>query len=406
MAVTSEIELRAVQSSEELRLANDLMAKVHDSEYYNAFHWLETHGAGYPGFHREHTRIALIQNELAGALRLTTDTIRIGEARLKMGGFGWVTTAAQHRHKGVARKLMRDTLQYMLHNQYHVSMLFGIPNFYHHFGYTTTLAEYSTTVPTLEATKAQHAPYRVREAKPGDIAAIQKMHNQHDGGVSCSLVRNRGHIMNRWENWQPVQVLTDENGKAIAYFLPRSTPEGLHVAEIGVQEWRACGALLHACGQAALEQCTPRITFAAPPCHPFLQYLLRYQSSHEMKIQRDEGGMMAFVNLEETLETMIAEWENTLLKTAAQDYRTEVTLVVARRPFRIRANRGAIDVAQASGQNKISLSEHELMHLLTGYRYLDEILATQRRILTAEGKALLSALFPKRHAYVWKQDRF
>lgn len=404
--IVPDLVLRSVQSDEELHRATDLMAKCHEPVYFESMRWLQTFANGYPGFLREHTRIALSDGELAGALRLSTDTVRIGEARLKMGGFGWVTTDPRHRHKGVARELMCDTLRYMAQHHYHVSMLFGIPNFYHRFGFTSSLAEYSTSVDTFEASTARHNGYRVREAKPGDIPAIQKMHHAHDADVSCSLVRSRAHITNRWDRWKPVSVLTDENGKVIAYSLPRRSRDEFQVIEVGVAGPQACGALLHACSQAALEECAPRIIFMAPPCHPFVRYLLQFKSSHEMRIQRDEGGMMAFVDLGETLESMIPEWESTLMRNVARDHHVEVTLLVDRKPFRVRSHRGAVDVTPNSGANKVSLTEAELMHLITGYRYLEEILSRQRRILSPEARDLLAAMFPKRTAYVWRQDRF
>ena len=402
----TDITIRGVQTPDELRFANDLMAKIHDRDYFEASHWLETFGAGYPGYRTGHTRIALVQGEVAGALRLTTDTIRIGEARLKMGGFGWVTTAPNHRHCGIAREMLRDTMAYMRDNQYHVSMLFGIPNFYHRFGFTTTLIEHTASVDVLEASTVPHTAYRVREGKPSDIAAIQKMHNLHESDVACSLVRSAAHVTNRWERWKPVRVVTDENGKLTGYFLPRRTPDALDVVEVGVTDWKACAALLHACAAFALEESTSRIRFQAPPGHPLVRFLLQFKSRHETRITRDEGGMMAFVNLPETLESLIPEWESLLLTSAAREIRAEVTIVVDKVAHRIRAHRGALNIATASGANKVSLSGSDLMHLITGYRHFKDIFDSQRRIITPEGRALLETLFPKRTPYVWPIDHF
>ncbi|HNR32811.1 MAG TPA: hypothetical protein PKI11_18110, partial [Candidatus Hydrogenedentes bacterium] len=84
----------------------------------------------------------------------------------------------------------------------------------------------------------------------------------------------------------------------------------------------------------------------------------------------------------------------------------EVTLLVERVPYRVRANRGAIDVAAASGTNKVSLGRADMVHILTGYRYIEDILATQHRVLTRRARALLALLFPKRPPFVWPMDRF
>jgi predicted acetyltransferase len=404
--MTKDLILKGVETDEELAQANDLMAKAHFQDFFEAMRWLKSSGTGYPDFSAAHTRIAVCNGEVAAALRLTSDTIRVGEARLKMGGLGWVTTAGHHRHKGLARELISDTMRYMRTQNYHVSMLFGIPNFYHRFGFVTALPEYETSVLVSEASAVGFPAYRMRPGKPGDIRLIQKIHHAGDESVACSLLRSAAHITNKWERWKAVRVLTDDHGKVLAYFLPRTTEEELHVEEVGVTDWASCGTLLHACAAMAIEECVGRVRFSAPPGHLMIRYLLRYRSHHTMRITRDEGGMMALVHLGETLESMIPEWENRLVRSAASELHTEVTLIIDRKPYRVRAHRGAIDVTPASGTNKVSLSSADLLHLLSGYRYLEEVLAARRRIITADGHALLGALFPKRTPYVWLVDRF
>ena len=83
-----------------------------------------------------------------------------------------------------------------------------------------------------------------------------------------------------------------------------------------------------------------------------------------------------------------------------------VTLVVDGASYRVRANRGAIDVSASPGKNKVSLSSGELMHLVTGYRHLADILKAHWTIITAEARQLMAALFPTRNPFVWPFDRF
>ncbi|MBI5095681.1 MAG: GNAT family N-acetyltransferase [Candidatus Hydrogenedentes bacterium] len=401
-----QVVYRAVESDAELRLANDLMAKVHYQDFFAGMHWLETCGAGYPGFLREHTRIAAHRGEIAGALRLNTETIRIGEARLKMGGFGWVTTAPRFRSKGIARALMNDTLGYLRSHRYDVAMLFGIPNFYHKFGFAVTLAEYVIAVDVAEGMRLK-CGYRLRTAKPGDIAALQRIHHANDADVACSLLRTGAHITNRWEqSYKAIQTLTTEQGKVCAYFHAHPENDGLSVAEVGVTDPSTYPAVLSACAAYAVEHNLGKMRFYAPPGHPFARFLLQIKSTHEMRVERDAGGMMAPIDIGETLEHMIPEWESLLARSAARELRTEFALVVNHANFRVRANRGAIDVASAPGENKLSVSLTELIQLLTGYLHLDDVIAARRRLIRHEARQLLTALFPKRNPYVWRFDRF
>lgn len=402
----ADLEVHGATTTDDTTLAQDLIAKTFGPNYYAVTRRLDSLMAGYPGFHREHTRVAYKQGQIAGAMRITTDTIRIGEARLKMGGLGWIAVAEPFRGQGVATALIEDALAYMRAHNYHVSMLFGVVELYHKFGFTTMLSDFLTSVDVLEAETANHRPYKVRPGKPGDIRAIQKLHNAGENDVACSIVRSAAHLTNQWERWKPVRVITDNQGKVQAYFLPRPRRDGLLVEELGLASHDACGALLHACAQLALEEHAPQIRFAAPPCHTFLQYLLQYESKYEMHVKRNRDGMMAVINLEETLESMIPEWEHGLARSALSRERAEVTLLIDRKPYRIRANRGAIDITPGSADNKMSMTTAEFVQLLSGYRYLDEILLGRRRILNATAKALLHVLFPKRIPFVWPVDHF
>lgn len=382
------------------------MAKVHTVDYFQSFEWLRKHGANYPGYRREHLRLALWGGDLAGALRVNMETIRLGEARLKMGGFGWVTTAPEHRKKGVGSALMRDTMRYLREQGCHVSMLFGIPNFYHRFGFATTLSEYATLVRVPAVEGAANPAYRMRAGKPGDIRAMQRIHNANDAEAACSIVRSSAHMTNQWERWKDLRVITDKQGTLIAYFTARVTAGELVIDESGVASRDAARAVLHACGALARESCVPCIRLHMPPPHPLSRYLLEYQSVHEMRVDRNGSGMMAFVCLDEALESMLPEWEARLQSHAARDHRTEVTLLADGAPYRIRAHRGALDIANVAGKNKFSVTPGELIHLVTGYRYLDDLYALQRRIITAEARELLAVLFPKRYPFVWPIDRF
>ena len=406
-ATKTDLVVKPVETDEELRLANDLMAKAHWADYFAALHWMETCGAGYPGFEREHTRIAMWKNELAGALRLTTETVRLGEARLKTGGLGWITTAAHHRQKGVCRALMLDTFKYMQAHNYHVAMLFGIPNFYHRFGFATALFDYTITMDLEDASTVGRGPLRAREAKPGDIPIVQKIHNANDADVSCSLLRSSAHLTNKWDHrCKGMRVLTNDKGKVVGYFIARKKGDQLAVEEVGVSDEIVCDAVLGACAQRAAEETVGHIQFMTPPSHPFARFLLQFKTTHHMHVVRDSGGMMAFVNLEEALESLIPEWESLLVRSSLFDRRVEITLIVDGVHYRVRASRGTVDVTPYAGISKVSLSSADLMHLVTGYLYVEDILAKRRRLITAEARSLLDVLFPKRDPYVWQFDRF
>jgi predicted acetyltransferase len=401
-----DIAIKPVESAEELRMANHLLAGVHSELDPTAtVRWLETVGASYPGFERHHTRVAFRKNELVGGLRLITDTIRLGEARLKMGGIGWVTTAARYRKKGICRLLMEDTLNYMRDHKYHVSTLYGIPDMYHRFGYVTTLADYSIVIDTMEALSFTN-PFKVRQVKPGDIRAVQKLHNANDRETACSILRTAAHFSCRWDRCQGMRVLTDDQGKVVAYYIAQPAGDHLQVSEVAVAEPGLAAGLLGALGGDAEEISAGTVRVHAPPSHVFSRYLLPFKCRLETRHDRGSGGMMAFIDIAETLELMIPEWESRLSRSVAVEYRTEFTLIVDGAPYRIRSNRGAIDVANVYGKNKVSIFRDDLTHLVTGYRYPEDILEGRHCVMAGDARTLFITVFPKRCPTIWPFDRF
>ena len=402
-----DVIVRAVENDEELRQANELMARAHGQNPAESFAWLTSFGVGYPGFRREHTRVALFGSQVVAALRLTTDTIRIGEARLKMGGVGWVTTDGAWSRKGIVSRVMTDTLRCMQEQRYHVSMTFGISEFYRRWGFAAALSEHITTVDlTTFPLNGQGQPFKVRPAKPGDIQAMQKIHASNDLDTACSLIRTQAHLANKWKQWEAVRVLTDARGKLAAYFRGARSNAGYFVDEVGAADHDACMGVLHVIARLAREAGTEQLVFAAPPNHPLIRYVSRHIPRDDTAPTGNGNGMMAFVNLGEALESMIPEWESRLLQTSLAHSHAEVSLLVGRSAWRVRAHHGAVDVSPGSGGNKVVLSAQELVQLTAGCRELQEVLAAKRRIINAEGVALLHSMFPTRVPYVWMQDRF
>jgi predicted acetyltransferase len=289
---------------------------------------------------------------------------------------------------------------------YHVSMLFGIPNFYHRFGYATTLAEYFVSMDVAELPVRGTGKYTARAVKPGDIPALQRIHRENNAGVPCSLIRSAAHFTNKWRRIEHARVFTNEQGKVAGYIVAH-TPDGmLDVTEAGLDSPEVAPDLLANCSAAAQEAHRPRVRFALPPEHPLAHVLARYESAHEMRLTRESGGMMTFVDVAEALENLVPEWEARATANGLSEHSAEATLVVDDRPFRVRSHRGAIDVAPGPGGNKFSLSGGELVRLVTGYAHLEDVYGAERRLITSDGRMLLAALFPKRNPYVHLFDRF
>ncbi|HOE66159.1 MAG TPA: GNAT family N-acetyltransferase [Candidatus Hydrogenedentes bacterium] len=404
-----KISIRAIASRDELRVVSGLFAASlpngHAPDRKRLHGWLETSASCYPGFESEHTRIAVRQKEVLGALRLVTDTIRIGETRLKAGKICWMATADHTRKKGMAGRLLDDAMAYMRTRQYHVAMLFHVPGLHERCGFTAALGDYAIVMDTLEALTFE-VPYKTRPARPGDIPALLRLHNAGEAEASCSVVRVAGHFACKWECRSDIHVLLDDQGRAVAYFMACRDGNSLTILESAVSGFDMTGGVVGACARIAADASLSSIRFCAPPFHPLARYLSQFDTRHEAHMGRKDAGMMAIVNLAETLEHLVPEWERRVAYSPARDERTEVTLAVGGRFCCVRTNRGAIDVTFRAGSGKVSLTENELMQLISGHAYVENVLDTRRCIVPPSARALLAAIFPKRAPYVWPFDRF
>ena len=403
---TSVLTVKAVEFEEELRLASTLMAQTYADETTFSSTWFQTNGASYPESDRAHTRIALCNGEVAGALRITEGTIRLGEARLRAGGLGWVATSPRYGRRGIQTILMQDAQRYMKLRGYHVSILFGVVDLFLGFGYAQALEEHTIELDTIEPPLALNRHLRVRPVKPGDIGALQKMYTENTCDVACSLLRSRAHFTNKWERFKSARVITNAKGKLQAYVLAHSGPSCLEVEEVGIANPALVADVYALCASMARKRCLSKVRYSIPSDHPFSRHFPRYENGEHASRQIGVAGMMAFVDIGETLESTIPEWESLLLQSVLRDVRCEVTIVIDRENYRIRVHRGAIDIARASGKNKFSVRETDFMQLLTGYTALDELYARQRRMISSEAQDLLRVLFPKRNPYVAPFDRF
>lgn len=351
--------------------------------------------------------MAYYEGALAGALRLNSETLQLGEARLRMGGFGWISVAPAFRHRGIASELIRQSLHYLHSQQYHVCMLFGTPNFYRQFGFAEVLSDSRTRVDTLAAAAiTPQEDLRVRDCKPGDVPAMLRLHTEQDANLACTVLRTRAHFSIRWQQWQTAQAIIDAHGKLRAYFLPRTGQRELIVEEVAAVDDAAAFAVLAACADRAQEEGLPWIEFLGPPVHPFHARLLSGSLGAFATQDANAAGVLAVVDVGETLEGLLPEWEERLRQSAFATQSSEFTLLVNRHPFRVRAHHGAVDISPVAGRNKVSLDIPALAQLISGMQSGTDFLTTGRWAMSQEARAFFEELFPERTRYVWPRDRF
>ena len=125
--------------------------------------------------------------------------MRIGGATVRVGGISTVGTDKKYRGHGLASQVMHAALALMEREGYDASVLHGIPDFYHRFGYVSCIPEYDLILPAGFPTplKGGGKPkdtdghrLKLRALHPDDLPAMARMYNRENATRTGSIFRN------------------------------------------------------------------------------------------------------------------------------------------------------------------------------------------------------------------------
>ena len=170
-------------------------------------------------------------NKQLSGLGLREFQMRFGSAHLKMGGIEGVNTTEGYRNKGYSRRVMEATIAYMNENGFDVSMLFGIPNFYHKFGYATVIPEIWIDFSREEA-QAAVPTYQIRKVEMEDGPKILTLYAANNAQRTGTLVRGETH----WERFN-LENPSNTYGSDFGIFIDPYGEKSLTFGSYGTNDW-------------------------------------------------------------------------------------------------------------------------------------------------------------------------
>jgi len=356
--------------------------------------------------------------EVSG-LSIVDQKVRVGKASLKMAGIAGVWTAESHRRKGFASKVMWASIDEMVKRRYDVSILFGIEDFYHRYGYGVCFPNWTCQVDTGTLSAAAGSEYKVRAANKRDLAVIVKLYQKTNVRRPASTIRPA--------NWMPVHqsrygwrmprmgegierragkaiVAENEKSKVLAYAAFDAQDGHCMVIEIGGSDRWAFPALVRRIRQEAARVGAERVRFCVPPDDPFGEYLNRFGSVWFGHHPSNSGSMGRIVSLERTIEKMIPTFEERLgraeLPKDGLSVGTDIgTVTIVRK-------QGHLAVSALNSSARVEVSQLALTQLITGYRSIQDLLVDGDAKVARRWADVVDALFPKANPYMWWPDRF
>jgi len=215
----SDFVVRAIQIDEIPRAA-DLVARVFsqsNSELRKSLsHQFTQIYPNRPNHYHRAYRGAFYKSKLVSFLYVHDFTLRYGRAALQVAAISAVCTDENYRGRGYAAAVIKDTLTYAAEQGAHMVLLYGIPDYFSRFGFSSVWPQYTLQAPTDIASGLTQS-LQLRIATPDDALVMRSLYNQHWG---ARITVERSSALWRWrlENSRgEAAVALDKRGRIHGY---------------------------------------------------------------------------------------------------------------------------------------------------------------------------------------------
>lgn len=327
--------------------------------------------------------------------------MRIGRARVRVAGIGGVATHGDYRRRGLMAKTATASINRLRDHGYDLSVLFGIGDFYHRFGYVRAWSDTDWTVATGDL-PAEKPDANVRKFAVRYREDLDSLYNRTHANLTGTAVRpvyktkrvRRKHLGYLWR---------DRRGRAAGYVIVSHSPGELECSEFAgrtEQVLRVLGMLcrkLH-CGKLRFEV----LHYDSDLC----RRLRRGSCQSETHYIRCGGAMVRTVNLAATLQKMRRELSRRLKDSHLSAWRGRLLIADKRRKAMLKISRSNVDLVDTAGCRHAIRGGNEIAQLLIGTHDPMETVRSSGIKLTGEARSLVQVLFPAQHPTLSPRDRF
>ncbi|MCS6829338.1 MAG: GNAT family N-acetyltransferase [Armatimonadota bacterium] len=375
--------------------------------------------------------ILTVDGEEASECWIIPLTIRVGVAMVRVDGIGGVETKPEHRLKGYASRVLRRAMEEMAAGDAAITMLYGISDFYHRFGYVTAGPEFGVFLHAEQIEEPLPLGWTVREFTPEDLPAVQSIYERATALATGAVVRAAS--SRAWhklletpgsypqdECWVAVSPQGAVEGYAwrarwcwpIRDVLEHEFPDALTFGEVIAVTPSAADALLATCRRRTAEEGKDETLLPVPP-DSLIAVAARYIDARHVQLYSANGGSMVRVlNVERLLRALEPELGQQIRQSGQKvapcrlTFRTELgegMLVIDREGARVVQ---AEDRTTSSKVYLVHLSQGTLARLALGFAPAEDLCARLGEPLPEEVVALFKILFPVRYQHAYLPDRY
>jgi predicted N-acetyltransferase YhbS len=340
-------------------------------------------------------RVLVDGGEPVGYLFIAPKQMYIGRALLRIAGIGAVCTDPAARGKGHGRILMEDTADFARREGYDEAVLYGIPNFYHKFGFEVVMARHFMTA--AQADLPMDAPrLKVSGARDADAAAILRLYNAQARFRDGNCRRTRMSVPPR------AIKLSDARGRLRAYAFWRDAEGTMTVTEAAAADADAGRDLLRAIRDKAWREGLTQVSIQMPPGYPVTDALAGQNAVYHRGYTFRRGCMARILNLASVARKMQAEWTRLAAASRFASKDASTRLAVGGEVLTLRARRGRVAASVGPGRAAATVTPEFFAQMLHGYRGIGGIGAAA----ASKDASFLDAMFPMRSCFLFGPDKF
>ena len=353
----------------------------------------------YENFQKDDLRVVEVDGKLVSMMMLIRRPLRFGTAIVNGAIVAPVATHPDYQKKGYCSAVMRDAVQYMKAQGFDITILWGIPWLYPHYGYSPAMLQTELFIKPKRDESVEKGRGEFRAFTASDLEQVTQIYHNNTATRTCTEVR--APVMSQWRTGGTeveFEVLTDERDKVIGYYV-LGTDWGRPCAhEIGVLHDDACQLIFDSLLERAKRKELKEFLCLMHPEHPFARFA--FWRGGEIRIRSGGGaGMARVLNLVSLLTKMEKEFERRLGYSEFGEVECTLKISSEEETAILNINHGQVSVSSDSVQvdYQIDISLACLNPLVTGYKDIRELLQNPHVKVKGSEQAirLIEVLFPR-----------
>jgi predicted N-acetyltransferase YhbS len=339
----------------------------------------------------EASRIGLLGDRIVTHFGVWGHGFRIGSCVVRAAGIGAVATDGTLLRRGLMRTTAAACVEALAGHGYDLTMLFGIRDFYHRFGYVRCFVGPDWIVRAEHLRPTCKTPRLKRVTSDWD--GLADVANRTYGGITGTAVRPTYHHnpspkLRKGYRWD------DDRGGVRGFVVVAEHRDRFYVVDHGGDEEEVTAAVASLARKASFRE----VTFEALPYHTALCRRLRRGTCRLEQTFVERGAAMGrLCDLERTLRKISPELGRRLRRSAAGDWCGELLLADARERVVLAIEAGRVRVRRPERGERFAHAirgGEEMLQLIIGSDEPSEVAAMASMRLTGEAPRLLPVLFP------------